>query len=340
VSGHVSLDSVIHCGTYSRAIAIKYDPKADYYALLCVEVSASREDIKKAHRARISELHPDRGGDPAHASAVNVARDVLTDPDSRREYDKARRDWIVECLQSPLVRAFFDADGRLSASLNAQGTATSAAGAPSQRPTAADPETHARSARRRRAPSASSTPPFTREEIKAAAARLNAKLSAERDAEQKARATGQASRNASRPHGARGKPAGRWSLGIVSGYAWDDVCKVVGSGDWLGAIGLLGTALFVDRAIHQQANAAELATLDAAVAEKRRERAIAFIEQVAGALGAHFGLDRNEVAARAGAAARAVASSASGWLPDAPRAISRKHVRSAAPVAPVRVSAR
>ena len=38
--------------------------------------------------------------------------------------------------------------------------------------------------------------------------------------------------------------------------------RVVASGDWLGAIGLLGTALFVDRAIHQQANAAELATLD------------------------------------------------------------------------------
>src|SRR5262249_55093619 len=82
-----SLDSEIDCGNYSPAMPINYDPKADYYALLCIEAAASPEDIKKAHRARIGELHPDRGGDSAQASAVNVARDVLCDPDSRRAYD-------------------------------------------------------------------------------------------------------------------------------------------------------------------------------------------------------------------------------------------------------------
>lgn len=129
-------------------------------------------------------------------------------------------------------------------------------------------------------------------------------------------------------------------MGIVTEYTWDDVCKVVASGDWLGAIGLLGTALFVDRAIHQQANAAELATLDAAVAENQRERAITFIENVAGAIGAHFGLDRNEVAARAGAAARAAKSHTARPAAAPKRKKRRKRVPVAVPVVPVRVMAR
>lgn len=318
-------------------MAINYDPKADYYALLCIEAAASPEDIKKAHRARIGELHPDRGGDSAQASAVNVARDVLCDPDSRRAYDQARRDWILECLRSPFIRAFYNAERRVSASRNAQGAATGAGGPPRQRSTATDPEAGAGSTQRDAAPSG--THPFTPEEIKAAAARLSARLAAEREAEQKERATGQGSANAAPPNAAPGEQ-GKWRWGIVTEYTWDDVCKVVASGDWLGAIGLLGTALFVDRAIHQRANAAELATLDAAVAEKQRERAITFIENVAGAIGAHFGLDRNEVATRAGAAARAAKSPTARPAAAPKRKKRRKRVPVAVPVVPVRVVAR
>ena len=318
-------------------MAINYDPKADYYALLCIEAAASPDDIKKAHRARIGELHPDRGGDPAQASAVNVTRDVLCDPDSRRAYDQARRDWILECLRSPFIRAFYNAERRASASRNAQGAATEAGRSPRQRSTATDPEAGAGSTQRDAAPSG--THPFTPEEIKAAAARLSAKLAAEREAEQKERATGQGSANAAPPDAAPGEQ-GKWRWGIVTEYTWDDVCKVVASGDWLGAIGLLGTALFVDRAIHQQASAAELATLDTAVAENQRERAITFTENVAGAIGAHFGLDRNEVAARAGAAARAAKSPTARPAAAPKRKKRRKRVPVAVPVVPVRVMAR
>jgi curved DNA-binding protein CbpA len=74
-------------------MVIEYDPTADYYAILGVDDDATAADIKKAHRARIRDLHPDRGGDSARATAVNVARGVLIDPDKRREYDRARLDW-------------------------------------------------------------------------------------------------------------------------------------------------------------------------------------------------------------------------------------------------------
>ena len=50
------------------------------------------------------------------------------------------------------------------------------------------------------------------------------------------------------------------------------------------------------------------AQTDAVVAAGKQERALAFIELIAGAVGAHFGLDRTEVEARAGAAARKAAS--------------------------------
>jgi hypothetical protein len=49
----------------SRAMATAYDPRADYYAILSIGGSATAEDIKRAHRARIAEIHPDRGGDSA-----------------------------------------------------------------------------------------------------------------------------------------------------------------------------------------------------------------------------------------------------------------------------------
>src|SRR5262245_590951 len=101
----------------------EYDPRADYYAILGIDVSATAAEIKKAHRARIAEIHPDRGGDGARAAAVNVARDVLGDASTRRAYDHARREWLLQALESPFVSALVDPDGRLAASLATQAAA-------------------------------------------------------------------------------------------------------------------------------------------------------------------------------------------------------------------------
>ncbi|MDX2234447.1 MAG: hypothetical protein NW200_08100 [Hyphomonadaceae bacterium] len=46
-------------------------------ALLGLGPTANEADIRAAHRRRIAEAHPDRGGDPAHAAKLNAARDTL-----------------------------------------------------------------------------------------------------------------------------------------------------------------------------------------------------------------------------------------------------------------------
>jgi hypothetical protein len=74
-------------------MAAEYDPMTDHYVALGVGSMASHDDIKKAHRALIRELHPDCGGDAMPAAQVNIARDVLLNPVTREEYDRARREW-------------------------------------------------------------------------------------------------------------------------------------------------------------------------------------------------------------------------------------------------------
>jgi len=61
----------------------------DPYEVLGVSRTAPDSVIKAAYRARIRETHPDAGGDPAEAHAVNDAYDLLTNPDRRAEYDRA-----------------------------------------------------------------------------------------------------------------------------------------------------------------------------------------------------------------------------------------------------------
>jgi hypothetical protein len=95
---------------------------------------------------------------------------------------------------------------------------------------------------------------------------------------------------------------------VLTESVWADACKILESGDRLGAAGMFGAALFVDRAIYANADPATRAKADAVVAAGKQERAMSFIELIAGAVGAHFGLDRTEVEARAGAAARKAAS--------------------------------
>jgi curved DNA-binding protein len=59
----------------------------DHYSTLGIDRTASQEDIKKAFRTLAREHHPDRGGDEAKFKQLNEAYTVLSDPQTRAQYD-------------------------------------------------------------------------------------------------------------------------------------------------------------------------------------------------------------------------------------------------------------
>lgn len=66
--------------------------KRDYYEVLGVARGASDEELKKAYRRKVKELHPDRNADDPRAEAqfkeVNEAYDVLKDAQRKAAYDR------------------------------------------------------------------------------------------------------------------------------------------------------------------------------------------------------------------------------------------------------------
>ena len=67
----------------------------DFYKELGVSSDASEQDIKRAARKLLAENHPDRNPSNQAAEdryrAVSEAKEVLTDPAKRKEYDETRR---------------------------------------------------------------------------------------------------------------------------------------------------------------------------------------------------------------------------------------------------------
>src|SRR3989344_2410660 len=60
----------------------------DYYQILGIPKSASREEIKKAFRKLAHKYHPDKGGgDDSKFKEVNEAYQILSDDRKRAEYD-------------------------------------------------------------------------------------------------------------------------------------------------------------------------------------------------------------------------------------------------------------
>jgi hypothetical protein len=66
------------------------ESKKNYYEILGIPESAGRDAIRSAYRRLAFQLHPDRNNDPAAQQIfqnVIEAFSVLSDPESRREYD-------------------------------------------------------------------------------------------------------------------------------------------------------------------------------------------------------------------------------------------------------------
>ena len=69
----------------------------DYYKVLGVDRKATTEEIKKAYRKLARKHHPDLNPNDKEAhqkfQEINEANEVLTDPDSRKKYDKYGEQW-------------------------------------------------------------------------------------------------------------------------------------------------------------------------------------------------------------------------------------------------------
>jgi hypothetical protein len=68
-----------------------FDASKDYYEVLGVNSDATTEAIEKAYRNEARTRHPDSGGNEEDMKALNEARDLLSNSETRRAYDEARK---------------------------------------------------------------------------------------------------------------------------------------------------------------------------------------------------------------------------------------------------------
>lgn len=224
-------------------MAFEYEPKADLYSLLRIEPTASPDDIRKAHRALIRELHPDLGGDASRAMAINAGRDLLLDPARRQTYDALRSAWFARNKPVPGPRT-----ASRAAPTASKGTHHRGQPAPAQAPPARTQASTARtqSARRPQAP---------------------------------ARAP---QGSPARPQATSAAPTATRRQGLVTALAMRDVAKALVAGQWLRALGMYTATSLVDHVIERNVvDADQLAQIDALVAWIERENIARFAASVA-----------------------------------------------------------
>jgi curved DNA-binding protein CbpA len=68
-----------------------FDANKDYYDVLGVSSDATKEEIEKAYRNEARSKHPDSGGNEEDMKALNEARDLLSNSETRKAYDEVRK---------------------------------------------------------------------------------------------------------------------------------------------------------------------------------------------------------------------------------------------------------
>lgn len=64
-------------GTQRKPPTARVESVKEARRILGVSSDASHTEIATAHRALVSRIHPDKGGDPIAAARANAARDLL-----------------------------------------------------------------------------------------------------------------------------------------------------------------------------------------------------------------------------------------------------------------------
>lgn len=91
----------------------------DLYAELGVSREATTVEIRRAYRRRAKHAHPDAGGSPEAFERLQLAHDILTDPEKRRIYDETgvidtpradNTDAAALGIISQLLASFLDGD--------------------------------------------------------------------------------------------------------------------------------------------------------------------------------------------------------------------------------------
>ncbi|MGD0638756.1 MAG: DnaJ domain-containing protein, partial [Nitrososphaerales archaeon] len=74
-------------------------PSQDFYEILGVQRSASKEDIKTAYRKLALQFHPDRNKDPGaedRFKQISEAYAILSDDDKRKQYDVSGKEGVYQ----------------------------------------------------------------------------------------------------------------------------------------------------------------------------------------------------------------------------------------------------
>jgi curved DNA-binding protein CbpA len=87
---------------------LPYRPDRDVYRLLGVAPNAGRVEIVAACRRLARAFHPDRNGSQRateEMQVVNAVRSLLTDPETRAEYDQERLSFLQTTVRPGSVQA-------------------------------------------------------------------------------------------------------------------------------------------------------------------------------------------------------------------------------------------
>jgi hypothetical protein len=72
----------------------EFNSAKDYYDLLGADASTSRRDLHRLYKRLAARRHPDKGGSEEEMKSLNEAYRVLSDEQTRREYDAERTKWV------------------------------------------------------------------------------------------------------------------------------------------------------------------------------------------------------------------------------------------------------